>query len=454
MTFYFLSILAYLTLLVTLSAIKSRKIKDQKDFLVAGQGATAWLLVATLVATWIGSGSLFAGAGASFRNGFSYTWSAVGAWAGIACVFFLAHRVRRMAKLSVPEILEARFSAAPRVLGSLVVIIAYLSIAGYQFRGMGRLLNIASENAIDPLTGALIACGFIVLFTALAGMTSIVSFDFFNGILMLLGIGLAIPFVLGGADAGGLEGVQKALPASHFDASGEKTGFAWLGLALPVFFLLLGDNGMYQKFFSARDEKTARRAVIGMIIGVICVESAIIALAVFGSAKYYNDEAFRIDQATVEIDGEPVELTGLRTGLDRFGSKRTRGVALRARSGSSRVSGRGTRGRGCTRQEQDRSRDPLRGARSAAGVPGLSAVHRRRGDRVLDGEHVLDGGLDESDARLLPTLPAARCRRARDHLGPARDPGCCGFRRLPHRHEGHLHHSARLRGLQHHRGPA
>ena len=322
MTIYFIAILSYLTLLVVLSALKSRKVKDQADFVVAGRGATAWLLVATLVATWIGSGSLFGGAGASFRNGFSYLWSAVGAWAAIVVVFFLAHRVRRMAELSVPDILERRYSAASRILGSLIVIIAYVAIAGYQFRGMGRLLQLATSSetsaGLEPFYGGLIACAFIVTFTMLAGMTSIVSFDFFNGILMLLGVGLAIPFALN--NAGGMEGVQAALPASHFDAVGEKTPIAWLGLALPVFFLLLGDSGIYQKFFSARDEKTARRAVLGMIVGVVVVETAIVALAVFGSAFFYaEDDSFRAASIEVEVDGQKQKLD-VANGLDHLTS--------------------------------------------------------------------------------------------------------------------------------------
>ena len=47
-----------------------------------------------------------------------------------------------------------------------------------------------------------------------------------------------------------------------------------LALFLPTMCLLLGEANMYQKFFSARDERAARYAVAGWIVGTIVVETA------------------------------------------------------------------------------------------------------------------------------------------------------------------------------------
>jgi SSS family solute:Na+ symporter/sodium/proline symporter len=43
---------------------------------------------------------------------------------------------------------------------------------------------------------------------------------------------------------------------------------------------------MYQKFFSAKDERAARRAVIGMIAGVVAIETTLALLAIVGRAAY------------------------------------------------------------------------------------------------------------------------------------------------------------------------
>ena len=106
---YIWSIVAYLAVLIGVSIFKSRQVKTQDDFMVAGRSVTATYLVATLVCTWIGSGSLFGGAGRAFREGFSALWMSAGAWVGIAIVYFLAPKVRRIAQYTVPDILEKRF---------------------------------------------------------------------------------------------------------------------------------------------------------------------------------------------------------------------------------------------------------------------------------------------------------------------------------------------------------
>jgi SSS family solute:Na+ symporter/sodium/proline symporter len=52
---------------------------------------------------------------------------------------------------------------------------------------------------------------------------------------------------------------------------------------------------MYQKFFSAKNEKAARNAVIGMVIGVVIIETALCLVAVVGSAIYHGAETFMVD---------------------------------------------------------------------------------------------------------------------------------------------------------------
>jgi SSS family solute:Na+ symporter/sodium/proline symporter len=61
-------------------------------------------------------------------------------------------------------------------------------------------------------------------------------------------------------------------------------------LFLPTCLLLLGNQSMYQKFFSARSEKDARRAVVGWIIGTVILETVIVAIAVTGSALFPDGE--------------------------------------------------------------------------------------------------------------------------------------------------------------------
>jgi SSS family solute:Na+ symporter/sodium/proline symporter len=55
---------------------------------------------------------------------------------------------------------------------------------------------------------------------------------------------------------------------------------------MPTFLLILGESGMYQKFFSAKDERAAKQAVVGMVAGVIVIETTLALLAIVGRAVY------------------------------------------------------------------------------------------------------------------------------------------------------------------------
>jgi SSS family solute:Na+ symporter/sodium/proline symporter len=75
---------------------------------------------------------------------------------------------------------------------------------------------------------------------------------------------------------------------------------------------MLGNQSMYQKFFSARSERDASRAVAGWIVGTLILETVIVALAVVGSAVF----------PTGEVHDHPREILAY-TGLHGFSPTQT-----------------------------------------------------------------------------------------------------------------------------------
>ena len=179
-----------------------------------------------------------------------------------------------------------------------------MAIAGYQFRGAGRLLDLVTRDIpgvphISVETGRLLACVLVIVFTLLAGMVSIVSIDIFNGTLMVLGVLIGLPLAL--SAVGGWDMVAATVPATHFAVFGQH-GPVWaFGVFFPTFFLLLGESSMYQKFFAAKDERSARRAVLGMVVGVVVIETCLALLAVVGAGKYWNLPPFRGPDGTLDV---------------------------------------------------------------------------------------------------------------------------------------------------------
>ncbi|MAE76840.1 MAG: sodium:solute symporter [Planctomycetes bacterium] len=288
---FVVAIVLYLLALVGVGFYKARSVKNSDDFMVAGRSLPCFVLVGTLLATWIGSGSLFSGAGLGYRNGLAGLWSSGGAWIGIVLVFFIAKRIRSLGKVTVPDVFEMRYGKLAATLATITTVIAYLTIVSYQFKGGGKVLTIITEGAISIEAGIVITALFAILYTLLAGMLSVVYTDVVNGILMSIGCLATLGYML--VHVGGLDAVISSAEAAgkwslfgHWAAeskSGASGPIIAISFCVPTMLLLLGDANMYQRIFSARNPSTARKAVLFWVIGVVILESSISLLGLTGS---------------------------------------------------------------------------------------------------------------------------------------------------------------------------
>lgn len=300
---YTIVLVAVVAVLTTVTAVKTLGVRNQTDFLVAGRKLPWTVLVFTLLSSWIGAGSLFAGGENAFRNGFAALWQPAGGWLGLIVIWRIAGRARRFAQFTIPDLLETRYNAAARVLGTIAIIISYTVITSYQFKGGGDILHLIFP-AVDRTTGMYIIASFVIVFTAAAGMASVAYLDLVIGLLVTTIVIVAVPLLL--SAVGGWEHVRSALPASHFAPLGDLTIWQALGLTLPTMLLLIGNQGMYQKFFSARSERDAKIAVGGWIIGTVILETLLITLSVIGSSKYHPDNPREIMLVSARLGLPPL----------------------------------------------------------------------------------------------------------------------------------------------------
>jgi len=226
---------------------------------------------------------------------------AAGRWLGLLLIYFIAPRARKFAQITLPDLLEARYNQTARVLGTFAILFAYVGITSYQFKGGGDVLHLIFPNEVTPELGTFIIAAFVILTTALAGMSSVAYMDVAIGSLVTTICIIATPYLL--AKAGGWSGLHASLPPQYFqflgnfrlDGKGVDQGAVMgvirgLEFLVPTMLLMLGNQVMYQKFFSARSEKDARVSVIGWIIGTLLLETLIVAIAVFGRALYPTGE--------------------------------------------------------------------------------------------------------------------------------------------------------------------
>ena len=274
-------VLAYLVGLILVGAWKMRRVKTQTDFTLAGRRLSPFVLFGTMLATWIGTGSIFGNAEKTVEIGAAAWILPLGGVLGILALVPLAPRARRFEGFTVQDILESRYAPAARALGTITLVLAYVTIVSYQYRAGGAVLHLLAPS-VSPEMATIIAAIFVILYTAIAGMISVAYTDVVNGLLMLAGFAVALPILL--ARAGGLEGVAAALPPERMQILGVVGPKEAIALTLPAFLLVLGDANMYQRFFSARSPVAAGLAVRWLAVGVLVMEVAIIGSAWIGSS--------------------------------------------------------------------------------------------------------------------------------------------------------------------------
>ena len=276
-------ILLYLFTLIGIGMYKAGKIKTQSDFAVAGRSLTPWVLVGTMLATWMGTGSILGNAGKTYDTGMAALILPLGSVLGIILLTKIAGKVRAFEKFTVPEILGDRFGPGARMLSVIALVIAYMVIVSYQFNAGGAVLNTvlmdeAGNSLISIQTGTIIAAIFIIAYTMLAGLVSVAYTDVANGIIIIFSFVIAIPIFL--AQAGGFSGMAASFEAmgkpEHMNFFGVYSTMDIINFCLPPFLLIMGDANMYQRFFASKTAEGAKSATKVLIFAVLLAELMII----------------------------------------------------------------------------------------------------------------------------------------------------------------------------------
>ena len=294
---YLYTISIYLFVLIGIGLYKARKINTQADFSVAGRSLTPWILVGTMLASWMGTGSILGNAGKTYETGMAALMLPIGSILGIILLTRIAGKVRDYEKFTVPEIIGDKFGPIARILSVISLVMDYMVIVSYQYNAGGAvlhtvLINEAGESLITVETGTIIAAIFIIAYTMLAGLVSVAYTDVANGLIILLSFLISIPILL--TEAGGFSGMREAFETmgklDHMNFFGVYSTMDIINFCLPPFLLILGDANMYQRFFASKDAKGAKLATTTLIFAVAAAELMIIFAAWVSSSMIPDAE--------------------------------------------------------------------------------------------------------------------------------------------------------------------
>lgn len=259
-------VLVYMVGTVAIGLFAATRVKDSKDFMVAGRSLPLYMNFACVFATWFGAETVlsvsakFAHKGMGFVSGDPF-----GATLCLMLVaFFFASTFYRMGLLTIGDYYHLRYGKTVEVITSLGIASSYLGWTSAQLSALGLVINVLFPD-ISLNTSIIIGACIVTVYTLFGGMWSVALTDVIQTAAIV--VGLIIVAILLGYQAGGIDVV---VAAAHKEGKlamfPHVTTSAWLIFIGEFITMSLGSipqQDVFQRVTSARDERTA-------FIGTLC----------------------------------------------------------------------------------------------------------------------------------------------------------------------------------------
>lgn len=305
-TFVILAI--YIIIMVGIGFYTSRKTKSTEDFILGGRSVGSWLTAFSYGTTYF-SAVVFIG----YAGQFGWMYGVSAAWVGIGNAiigslipfFLIGRRTRLMSNhfgaKTMPEFFEHRFdSKSLKTVSAAIVFIFLIPYTASVYNGLSRLFGMVFD--LGKHGGLVIIIAMAILsaaYVTLGGYKATALNDFFQGIIMLIGISTVV--ILTVKEKNGLSACIDALNDIKDDKGNTGTLGSLFGpdpinLLGVVILTSLGTWGlpqMVQKFYAIKSEDAIKK---GAVI------STIFAFVVAGGS-YFMGGFVRLYCTAVEGDG-------------------------------------------------------------------------------------------------------------------------------------------------------
>ena len=264
----YVTLIAYLLLIVWLGYYFSKKNKSSKDFFLGGQKIPFWAAGLSMMAAQVSSIGFMSIPAKSFITNWSY-FAGVMTWFIVVPIVIYAFVpfYRRLNVTSAYEYLEKRFNVFIRkfiaflyllfqLLGRLGAIIFLPAIALSAVTGMNTLLCIS------------IIGGLATLYTVLGGMHAVIWIDVIQALILFGAIFLCIGYVIVSIDGGVSEIFTVALADDKFNLGRmdwDMTAAVFWVIVIGNIFNRVGsmatDQSVVQRYLTTKNEKETAKAL-------------------------------------------------------------------------------------------------------------------------------------------------------------------------------------------------
>ncbi len=187
---------------------------------------------------------------------------------------FFAHILRKLRYATISDFFRIKYGRAMEVASMIIQIIAYMGWMAALLVTFGTIFQV--YTGIPWEQGLIIGTIVTIIYTALGGMWAVTLTDFIQMFLFIIGIVLAVPFVIEAAGGWGMItsqidiGNYSILPGPGMEYLG------YVGLFGFMFYISswvvqglgsLSCQDLVQRALAAKDAKTSRRASIAAAVG-------------------------------------------------------------------------------------------------------------------------------------------------------------------------------------------
>ncbi|GLO12724.1 sodium:solute symport protein [Pseudomonas putida] len=257
-----------------------RRAKTQEDYLVAGRNLGPVMYMGTMATTVLGGASTVGTVRLGYVHGISGFWLCAALGLGIIAInLFLAKPLLRLRIFTVTQVLEQRYNPTARQASAVIMLAYALMIGVTSTLAMATVLQVLLD--LPFWASLMLGGGVVVLYSTIGGMWSLTLTDIVQFVIKTVGLMfILLPVCL--YKAGGWDTLVAKLPAASF----QLTTIGWdtiITYFLIYFFGILIGQDIWQRVFTARDDKVCKRA--GTTAGVYCVLYGL-ACAVIGMAAH------------------------------------------------------------------------------------------------------------------------------------------------------------------------
>lgn len=229
--------------------------------MLAGRSLPIVLSTSALFATWFGSETVF-GASSQFLEGglFAVIEDPFGASLCLLLFgIFFARKLYNMNLVTLGDFFKVRYGKKTEIIASAFLIPTYFGYIAAQLVALGLILNVVADV---PVTNAIIISSVIVtLYTFIGGMWAISITDFFQSIIIIVGL-LVLAYVLS-SEAGGVSTILSEVPKKDLQFFPEFNGTAiitWLAAWSVLGLGSIPSQDVFQRTMSSGSANIAVRS--------------------------------------------------------------------------------------------------------------------------------------------------------------------------------------------------